>query len=443
MDNEDIKKIPDTLPTEGASERAENVEQTEEEEQPKLTDREVMEHTASIWRYCSIIDDGTEQHSECHAKYRLSKHAEIIAARARGKKHKHEGSNCDDWFETAEADGCIICVVSDGAGSKPLARVGARVCCEAAVDCLKGSISKLLVDEPMLKADLASDMQGDSFMSACGKLAPLVQCAARCAYEAVCSELTRVAADERYIASLGRVPVVTDLSSTFLAAVIIPLDVQGRTESFVVSVQIGDGCICAVHTSAEAGCCVKILGNADSGAYSGETDFLSEKNTSAGVIAGRTRISRGRSDLFMLMTDGVADDYFPNQLMMKRLYLDLCLNGVLPLDGSTEMAEEPAPIRFPSVSMSQRSVELQYAKQLLGGESSEEAVNALWDKRSSLMCHSLEAFGISLGKQPQERLLMWLDNYNERGSFDDRTLVTIRVTDISAENGNTNAQEEG
>ncbi len=436
MDNEDIKKIPDDLPKEGASERLEL--QSDEEEQPKLTDREVMEHTASIWRYCSIIDDGTEQHTEYHAKYRATSGAEIIAARARGKKHKHEGSNCDDWFETAESQGCIICVVSDGAGSKPLARIGARVCCEAAVECLKKSIAQLFEDAPSIRDDLASDMQGEAFMAACGWLAPLVQCATKCAFDAVQDELTRVSADERYIASLGRVPVLNDLSSTFLAAVIIPLTVGDHTESFVVSVQIGDGCICAVNTSADAESCIKILGNADSGAYSGETDFLSEKNTSVGTIASRTRISRGRSDLFMLMTDGVADDYFPNQLMMKRLYLDLCLNGILPLEGNTDTAEEPAPIRFPSVSMSQRSVELQYAKQLLAGESSEEAVNALWEKRSGLMCHSLEAFGVSLGKQPQEKLLMWLDNYNERGSFDDRTLVAIRVImDKAAENGNT------
>lgn len=436
---EDIRRIPDTLPTEGASERAEKAELAEEEEQPKLTDREVMEHTASIWRYCSIIDDGTEQHSEYHAKYRRSDTAEVIGARARGKKHKHEGSNCDDWFETAEVDGCIICVVSDGAGSKPLARVGARVCCETAVECLKDSISKLLSDEPTLKAELSSDMKSEGFMAACGKLAPLVQCAAKCAFDAVNNELLKVVSDERYIASLGREPVLNDLSSTFLAAVVMPLCVEGRTENFVISVQIGDGCICAINTAAGAEGCVKILGNADSGAYSGETDFLSEKNTSPSAIAGRTRISRGASDLFMLMTDGVADDYFPNQLMMKRLYLDLCLNGVIPLEGSTDTAEEPAPIRFPSVSMSQRSVELQYAKQLLGGESSEEAVNALWEKRSSLMCHSLEAFGISLGKLPQERLLMWLDNYNERGSFDDRTLVLINTADRSSGSGNTNS----
>ena len=77
--------------------------------------------------------------------------------------------------------------------------------------------------------------------------------------------------------------------------------------------------------------------------------------------------------------------------------------------------------------MSQRSVELQYAKQLIPEDGGAEAVDMLWDKRDALKCHSLEAYRISLGDTAQERPLTWLDNYNERGSFDDRTLVIIKI----------------
>ena len=166
---------------------------------------------------------------------------------------------------------------------------------------------------------------------------------------------------------------------------------------------------------------------ADSGAYSGETDFLSERNTRAEVIGGKTRVSRGTSDTILLMTDGVADDYFPAQPMMKRLYLDLCLNGILPMEGEYSSAEDPAPIRYRSVSLSQQSVALQYAKQLMP-DGSEAAANTLWDKRDALKCHSLEAFRMNIGDTPEERLRVWLDNYNERGSFDDRTLAAVKLT---------------
>lgn len=394
----------------------------------KLSDSDVMRHTASIWRYRTVAEDGTELHTEFHSKRTEADGGSIIAARVRGKKHKHEGTNCDDWFETAYTDGCFIAVTADGAGSKLLSRIGARVSCEGAVDYLRQALSKLMSDEPEIKAQLSSDMGGEQFMAACGRLAPLIQNAARAGFDAVIAKLGRIYGDSTYITALGRNPTLEDMGSTFLAAVAIPLEVNGARENFVLSAQIGDGCICAIDSGADHEHCFRLLGEADSGAYSGETDFLSAKTVSEGVIARKTRISRGRSDIIMLMSDGVADDYFPAQPMMKRLYLDLCLNGILPMQGEAAQPQPPEPLSFPAVSPEQQAVALQYAKQLYGGaDSPEQAVNELWDRRSELKQHSLEAYGISLGDKPQDRLQTWLDNYNERGSFDDRTLVIIEL----------------
>lgn len=405
----------------------EPIKDSENDEEPRLTDREVMEHTASIWQYNPIKDNGIEMHTEYHAKHTETDLGEIIAARARGKKHKHDGSNCDDWFETAVTDGCFIAVAADGAGSKNLSRIGARICCEGAVEYLKHRLAKLFRDEPDLKSALSADMSEPCFMDACGKIAPMVQNAAREAFDSVINHLKAIYNDSTYNEALGRKPTLGDFSSTYLAAIVIPLEIDGERQCFTVTAQIGDGCICAINTRADADSCLKLLGEADSGAFSGETDFLSEKTVDGNVIAGKTRISRGKSDIIMLMTDGVADDYFPAAPMAKRLYLDLCLNGILPMEGDASVAEQPEPIRFRSVTMSQRSVELQYAKQLINDKDGDNAIDMLWEKRASLKCHSLEAYGISLGEMPQERLLTWLDNYNERGSFDDRTLVIINL----------------
>lgn len=409
-----------------SAEKSQENEPAAEEKQSKLSDREVMQHTASIWRYRTVAEDGTELHTEFHSKYTKANGCEIIGARARGKKHKHEGSNCDDWFETAETDGCLIAVVADGAGSKQLSRIGARVSCEAAADYLKEALSKTLSEDPEIKRQLSAEIGGEEFMAACGKLAPLIQNSARAAFDAVIKKLGTLYSDKAYISNLGRNPTLADMGSTFLAAVAVPLEINGSRETFVMSAQIGDGCICAIDSKADSGSCFKLLGEADSGAYSGETDFLSAKTVSEGVIARKTRISRGKSDILMLMSDGVADDYFPAQPMMKRLYLDLCLNGILPMRGEVGEPQPPEPVKFPSVSPEQQSVALQYAKQLLR-DGSDEAMNELWDRRGELKCHSLEAYGISLGERPQDRLLAWIDNYNERGSFDDRTLVVINL----------------
>ena len=395
-------------------------------EKKRLSDMEVMEHTASVWQYKEIVDNGTETHSEYHEKHTETAFGEIIGARVRGKKHKHEGTNCDDYFETAITDDCLICVVCDGAGSKPLSRIGSRVSAETAAAFLKKSLSAEFKNNENVKKGLCAELGSAEFMSSCEKLAPVVQQSAREAFAAQQKALDEVSDNDKYLNALGRKPALNDFSTTFLAAVCVPLIIDNKHQTLMICVQIGDGCICAVDSKANSESCLKIMGKADSGAFSGETDFLSEKNIKPEAIAARTRISRGNSDTIMLMSDGVADDYFPAQPMMKRLYLDLCLNGIIPMSGELSAAEDPAPIRFKSVSLSQSSVALQYSKQLLSGDS-EESVNALWDKREALRCHSLEAFRTNIGDTPQQRLRVWLDNYNERGSFDDRTLTIIKL----------------
>ena len=393
----------------------------------KMSDRDVMRHTASLWRYRTVAENGTELHTEYHCKHTRTGVGEVIGARVRGKKHKHEGTNCDDWFETAVAEGCFIAVVADGAGSKQLSRIGARVSCEAAVEYLRNEIPEMFSRDRGLRAKLAGDMSGEEFLGACGEFAALIRKSAVAAFDAVIQKLGSLYSDGSYVRVLGRNPTLADMGSTFLAAVAVPVEVNGERQRFVVTLQIGDGCICAIDTRAEHSKCLRLMGEADSGAYSGETEFLSERTVSEDAAARKTRISRGRSDILMLMSDGVADDYFPAQPMMKRLLLDLRLNGILPMPGDTSGRCEPAPMEFPAVTPEQQPVAVQYSKQLL--KDGDDAVNELWDSRDTLAPWSLEAWGKSLGGTPELRLQNWLDNYSERGSFDDRTLVVMKFDD--------------
>lgn len=424
---EPAEQIPSEVPPDenrAVSAAEQSPPESGEAPEQHISDSEVMKHTASLWRYRTIIEDGTELHTEYHSKFARTDNGSIIGARVRGKKHKHEGTNCDDWFETAEADGCMIAVVADGAGSKQLSRIGARVSCEAAVEYLKKALPEIFRQDDGLRGKLSGDIGGDEFLGACGQFAAVIRGSAERAFDAVITKLKSLYNDEHYISTLGRNPTLADMGSTFLAAVAVPVEVQGEKQRFVVTLQIGDGCICAIDSSADHDNCFRLLGEADSGAFSGETEFLSERMVSEGNIARKIRISRGRSDILMLMSDGVADDYFPAQPMMKRLYLDLCLNGIIPMAGDCKGHLEPAPLEFPAVTPEQKPVAIQYAKQLIR-ERSDEAVNELWDDRETLRPYSLAAWGKSLGDSPEKRLQCWLDNYNERGSFDDRTLVVM------------------
>src|SRR5439155_4571432 len=94
--------------------------------------------------------------------------------------------------------------------------------------------------------------------------------------------------------------------------------------------QVGDGAVAAVDWDGH----VHMLGVAEGGDYSGETDFLtSKKHQSEDEIRKKLyHLSPTPIRALLVMTDGVADDYFPAEPGMARLYADLMLNGVLQLE---------------------------------------------------------------------------------------------------------------
>jgi hypothetical protein len=112
---------------------------------------------------------------------------------------------------------------------------------------------------------------------------------------------------------------------------------------------------------------VLILGVPAHGEYSGETEFLGTEGVlSEASLKARTRIIREPVDRILLATDGVSDDYFPNDNCFTKLSADID-------------ALEP----------------VEYTK-----------------------------YGDDISCQP---LVKWLDTYYVRGSFDDRTLVILDI----------------
>ena len=77
---------------------------------------EVIEHPAHMWKYFPVPENQPEPFPEYKTLNLELPECSIIASRVRGKKHKHEGTNCDDWFEVSNY-GKIACIaVADGAG---------------------------------------------------------------------------------------------------------------------------------------------------------------------------------------------------------------------------------------------------------------------------------------------------------------------------------------
>ncbi|NCB70382.1 MAG: protein phosphatase 2C domain-containing protein [Clostridia bacterium] len=402
-----------------------------------LSNEEVTGHTAALWKYLPIpVDepDPTPEYINGVVKFPGSL---VIGARVRGKKHKHEGTNCDDWYEVANYEKITFVAVSDGAGSKKFSRIGAKESCKASIGYLVKTVEKLFTDKPEMRSSLSLELSDKKCMEACGILAGVVQQSVIKAYEAVEAAYYSRSVDPTYSAALGRSLQFKDLSGTLLITVLIPVS-EFSKEYLVITCQIGDGMIALLNTEGEFTNSLKLMGVPDSGDFSGETDFLtSAQMKSLETLQNRTKISRCTIDTVFVMSDGVADDYFPNETEMRRLYFDLVVNDIVEGKekrltlGSLTPAQMrlfkriPDPLSYPWVNDQKVQISLQYTKRIC--ESTGLSLEDLWRDSTALSLAKLEVEDMDRIKDPSERLRIWLDNYVERGSFDDRTLVVVQL----------------
>lgn len=364
----------------------------------------------------------------------------LLGARVRGKKHKHEGTNCDDWFEFLTVGPWTLIAVADGAGSHKFSRVGAKVACRAAV----GSLQDRLQDHvlrprtPWSAETFRRDEAGQAFAEPDLEIVQeTLHRAMHAAYEAVAAATAERAAQLRYTELMGRNLILSDLSCTLLLAVHATVLVKEGNWDFVMACQIGDGMSAAIYRNGTVG----LLGEADSGEFSGQTKFLTMKSElSRPNLCHKTFPFLSPMRALMVMTDGVADDYFPNDPGMLRLYGDLVLNRIIELRG-------PGP---GGIAAALRETLLPTPEDLERAEfeSLMETPTAEGPLRATV--RSVAAFAERLGKTipevirspallaagackavrgaetpPEARLRDWLDVYQVRGSFDDRTLVVL------------------
>ncbi len=391
-----------------------------------LEDGAVTKHTARLWKYHPVPLDEPEPFPEYRSSCREHPGGTILAAQVRGKKHKHEGQNSDDWYAEAAAGNLLFAAVSDGAGSRKFSRIGARESCRAAVAFLSQAFETLWKERPELSGHIARSFDDPQCKEAFRVMAETVQQSVRAAQEAVEAAFRSRSEVSAYEAALGRPLELEDFSATLLVTAVIPAGPEG---TLTAACQIGDGMIALLDTKAPFETAVKLLGSADSGIFSGETEFLtSPRMKSLDALQRRTKISRGHSDRLLLMTDGVADDYFPYETELCRLYCDLTANGVLT-EASGHAGEGaktlPEPLSYPWVNDQTVLVPLHYARRIL--EHTGGTLKDLWNAREILRRARQDLPGQLALDTPEARLLRWLDNYVERGSFDDRTLTVIMI----------------
>ncbi len=403
-----------------------------------LTDEEVTAHTAALWRYLPVPGEEPESHEEYHSRVIQLEQGTLTGARVRGKKHKHEGTNCDDWFELESVDDWVLIAVSDGAGSKKYSRIGARESCKAAIRYMKDKFLELKSQSSQAVKGIELPFEDKGFSEACGEFASIVQGAVLEAYDAVERAFEARRANLELNKPLNRELTFKDFSATMLVTAAIPTVIDGKREHLVISCQIGDGMLASVNSGLPYGKALKLLGEPDGGGFAGETDFLtSPQMKKIETLMRRTKIARSPITCLMVMSDGVADDYYPNDPQILRLYMDLLFNKIA--GGETKQHEAPGsvdagmidkipgPTAYPWVNNPSVRIPVHYTGKIMkaAGLSLEEA----WNNKDIIRAALARSgdFHLSEARDKGEELKVWLDNYVERGSFDDRTLVIFHV----------------
>ncbi|RCX17608.1 protein phosphatase 2C-like protein [Anaerobacterium chartisolvens] len=403
-----------------------------------LTNEEVTAHTAALWKYLPVPDEEPECHDEYDSRAVQLEQGALIGARVRGKKHKHEGTNCDDWFEFESVDDWVLIAVSDGAGSKKYSRIGARESCKAAIRYMKDKFSELKAHPSQAIKGIELPFGDKGFSEACGELASIVQRGVLEAYDAVEKAFEARRTNLEFSRPLNRELTFKDFSATMLVAAAIPTVIDGKREYLIISCQIGDGMLASVNPELPYGKALKLLGEPDGGSFAGETDFLtSPQMKKIETLMRRTKIARSPITCLIVMSDGVADDYYPNDPQILRLYMDLLFNKIA--GGETKQHEDsdavdvkmadkiPQPTAYPWVNNPSVRIPLHYTDKIM--KAAELSLEEAWDNKDIIRAALERAgdFHLSEAGDKGEALKVWLDNYVERGSFDDRTLVIFHV----------------
>jgi len=383
----------------------------------------------SPWKYLPVKDE-LFHHEEHYCKEEKSGKYNIAGARVRGKKHRHDGSNCDDWFEFATEGPWTFIAVSDGAGSEKFSRRGAKISCRSAVQCLINELKnhKIHKTNDLAEKVFSKNARGEYEDDDMEFVKKSLHKSINEAHKSLFREIEGMKNDKKYYDILGREPVIDDLSCTILLAV----HYMAGDYSIVFTCQIGDGITGVIGDMG-----LFILGLADSGDFAGETDFLtSPERLTEENLNEKTFAYSGNMKALMVMTDGVCDDYFPYEPELLRLYGDLVINDIInPCNFSEEEIKKSMPEIGTISDISDYSTEGEKITEkgaeiipILSMEAYSRIIEkSLWEIISEptlLYAGKKESYFSEKGT-PSERLLEFLASYHVRGSFDDRTLIIM------------------
>ncbi|MBP0021856.1 MAG: protein phosphatase 2C domain-containing protein [Cyanobacteria bacterium SBLK] len=421
----------------------------DELEPPKSPQRSL-----GVWQYQPLPQNDPDLYAEsfCQVVKTISGW-QAIGARVRGKKHKHDGTHGDDWFEFRICEDWQIITVSDGAGSKKFSRVGAKVSCEAAIKYLEEALAGCKLQKRQnwsVDTFRRNDETGAFAEEDLERVQTVLHEAMRVAFDAVENAVKERVEYTQYYKSLGHRDITKDdLSATLLLAVHRMVHYKNTEYSLILTCQVGDGLTVAFDRDNR----LHVLGIPDRGEFSGQTEFL----TTPGKVE-RDYLMRKTFPFFsplktlFVMTDGVADDYFPADSEMFRLYGDLVLNQIIDREGvkGGDIVDRLSETKLGNLSdldaerdkfhrQTDRLVSINENPKIVSVYACDRYAKALGISvreltASPALLAAVHWQGDEIEKCPAENLRLWLDSYQVKGSFDDRTLVILQSPVQSIQN---------
>ncbi len=249
----------------------------------------------SLWTEHEPPADAPYQKPHTESKRDASGPKTIIGASKRGRSHARESKFRDDDFDAIyRADtGWYVITVADGAGSAKFSREGSRIATDTVVEHLSLTATNTRLDElePLIAQfevnpdDTNRKAIGDTLYNTVGNAVFL-------AYKNIAKEAENTQ------------NLVKDYATTLLVTVCR----QFGTKWFIGAFWVGDGGV-GIYKKDSA---PKILGETDSGEYSGQTRFLTMQEIfEATAFYKRIRFELVDDfDALVLMTDGITDAWF-------------------------------------------------------------------------------------------------------------------------------------
>lgn len=259
-------------------------------------------HPRTLWK--RIEPDAALEHRKEHRRSLCEAGPPLVlAASVRGRSHENSGSFREDDFHVGRdaAGKWTVVAVSDGAGSAKLSRLGSGIATETSVASLLSTLEREDDGIEAVLAEAASIEEPDRRVAKMEEVGRevLLEPVGRAAFEA--SRAIQAKAAELGVEEKA-------LAATLMFAVLRRVG----DDVLVASYWIGDGAATLLDPATGL---FHLLGEADSGEYSGQTRFLLSqefpREAAWEAIGKRFRCHCvPASAVLLLMTDGVSDPKF-------------------------------------------------------------------------------------------------------------------------------------